>query len=213
MARPPLSPEAFAARSHVSRETLARFQTYADLLIRWQKAINLVGRSTLPDLWLRHFADSAQLFELIPSTARVLVDLGSGAGFPGMVLALMGVPEVHLIEADRRKATFLREVARATGTPIEIHAARIEAVPPFAADVVTSRACAPLEKLLDLATPFRKSGTLGLFLKGKTVNRELTQANKVWDIKAAIRPSQTDPDGSILLVQEWARASIGRPAD
>ncbi len=208
MAVPPLSAESFAAGSFVSRETLARFRIYAELLCRWQKAINLVGPSTVPDLWRRHFADSAQLFELVPSTARVLVDLGSGAGFPGMVLALLGVPEVHLIEADRRKATFLREVARATGATVTVHADRIEAVPPFAADVITSRACAPLEKLLGLAEPFRRTDTLGLFLKGKTVNRELTQANKVWDINAVIRPSQTDPDGSILLIQEWARASI-----
>ena len=149
----------------------------------------------------------------MPPATRVLVDLGSGAGFPGMVLALMGVAEVHLIESDRRKATFLREVARATGAPVQIHAARIEAVPGFAADVVTSRACAPLEKLLGLATPFRQPGTLGLFLKGKTVNRELTQAKKVWDIESVFRPSRTDPDGSILLVQEWARAASERQAD
>jgi len=213
MTTPPLSPDDFAARWGVSRETLARFQIYADLLRRWQKAINLVGASTLPDLWRRHFEDSAQLFSLLPPTARVLVDLGSGAGFPGLVLALMGVPEVHLIESDRRKATFLREAARATGATVTVHAERIESVPPFPADVITSRACAPLQDLLDLSLPFRKAGTLGLFLKGKMVNRELTRANEVWDIKATIRPSRTDPEGSILLVQEWARAADGKPAD
>jgi len=213
MMTPPLSPDDFAARCGVSRETLARFQTYADLLLRWQKAINLVGASTLPDLWRRHFEDSAQLFSLLPPTARVLVDLGSGAGFPGLVLALMGVPEVHLVESDRRKATFLREAARATGTAVTVHADRIESVPPFPADVVTSRACAPLQDLLKLSLPFRKAGTLGLFLKGKMVNRELTRANEVWDIESTIRPSGTDPEGSILLVQEWARAENGRPAD
>ena len=206
MAAPPLSPEAFAERSHASRETLDRFRAYADLLCRWQKAINLVGSSTLPDLWRRHFDDSAQLFPMLPIGARSLVDLGSGAGLPGLVLALMGAPGVHLIESDRRKAAFLREVARATAAPVQIHAARIESVPAFAADVVTARACAPLDRLLDLSAPFRHSDTLGLFLKGKTVNQELTQAKKVWNIKEAIRPSRTDPEGSVLLIRECHRA-------
>ncbi len=211
MAEPPLTPDGFAARCDVSRETLERFEAYAALLRRWQKAINLVGPSTLPDLWRRHFEDSAQLFPLIPPSARVLVDLGSGAGFPGLVLALMGVPEVHLIESDRRKATFLREAARATQTAVTVHATRIEAVGALSADVVTARACAPLDTLLALSQPFHRTGTLGLFLKGKAVNRELTQANKVWDINAVIRPSRTDPDGSVLLIQEWACAAKGRP--
>jgi len=138
-----------AALSRVSRETRERLNTYAELLRKWQRSINLVGPKTLDDLWNRHFVDSAQLLPLIPPTARVLVDFGSGAGFPGLVLAILGMAEVHLIESDQRKATFLREVARATGTPVTVHAKRIEQVTPFPADIVSARALAPLGDLLD----------------------------------------------------------------
>src|SRR5262249_24184315 len=123
----PLGPDGFAALTGVSRETVTRLEAYAGLLRRWSGRINLVGRNTLGDLWRRHFLDAAQLRPLISEKARSLVDLGSGAGFPGLVLAILGVPGVELIESDKRKAVFLREVARITNAPVKIVDSRIEA--------------------------------------------------------------------------------------
>jgi len=196
----------FQALSGVSRETLARLERYAGLLEKWQRAINLVGPRTLPDLWRRHMWDSAQLRPLLPAQARVLVDLGSGAGFPGMVLAILGVPEVHLIESDRRKCAFLHEVSRETHTSVRIHAARIEAVAPLAADVVTARALAPLDRLLDLSTPFVTAGGVCLFLKGQDVEKELTSATKEATMRCESLPSRSDPGGTILRIERLGRA-------
>jgi 16S rRNA (guanine527-N7)-methyltransferase len=197
--------EAFAEITGVSRETIARLEAYAAALHRWQPAINLVGPKTLPDLWSRHMLDSAQLVPLIPHTARRLVDLGSGAGFPGLVLAVMTALEVHLIESDTRKATFLREAARAVGVAdrVTIHAKRAEAaVLPGdgTADVITARALAPLETLLPLAARFWVPGTLGLFPKGKRYEQELTAAKYAWYINSRTVPSQTDPEAVILIL-------------
>src|SRR5690349_9665552 len=164
-----LTPEQFADLVPVSRETLDRLAAYLDLLRRWQRTINLVGAGTLHNPWRRHILDSAQLVHLLPEGARRLVDLGSGAGLPGLILAIMGVPEVHLIESDRRKAAFLREAARATATPVTVHACRLQAAPPLAADVVTARALAPLPQLLPLAARFATPATSNLFLKGRQV--------------------------------------------
>lgn len=194
----PLTPEEFQKDTGVSRETLDRLRLYGELLVKWQKTINLVGPSTLPDLWRRHFLDSAQLFPLLPDSARVLVDFGSGAGFPGLVLAILGVPEVHLIESDQRKCAFLREVARQTDAPVTVHAKRIEAVVPFAADVITSRALASLAQLLDLARPFLTPQTLCLFPKGQNVEAELTEAHKIWNMQVTRVPSRSDADATIL---------------
>jgi 16S rRNA (guanine527-N7)-methyltransferase len=149
--------------------------------------------------------DSAQLFPLIPEGARVLIDLGSGAGFPGLVLAILGVPEVHLIESDARKCAFLREAARVTGTPVAIHAGRIEAMAPLPADVITARALAPLPKLLDIAAPFLQPHSICVFLKGKTAAEELRQARRQWQMKEEILPSRTDPAASILALRQVAR--------
>ena len=126
---PPLGPEGFAELVPVSRETLARLGAYAELLTRWSARINLVGRDTLPDLWRRHFLDSAQLHRFFPESTRSLIDLGSGAGLPGLVLAILGVPGVELVEADSRKAAFLREAARVTGTEVTIRPIRPEDEP------------------------------------------------------------------------------------
>src|SRR6266404_3679270 len=150
----PLDPHSFAALSGVSRETLGRLEAYAELLVRWSARINLVGANTLDDPWRRHFLDSAQLFADVPEATQSLVDLGSGAGFPGLVLAILGVPGVELIEADARKCAFLREAARIAAAPVIIRNVRIEAVPAHIVDVVTARACAPLDRLLVLAQRF-----------------------------------------------------------
>lgn len=201
-----MKPNDFAATTGVSRETLDRLQRYADLLVKWNARINLVGQGTLPDLWRRHMLDSAQLFPLIPEGARNIVDLGSGAGFPGMVLAIMGAPEVHLIEADKRKCAFLSEVARATSTPVTIHAERIEKIESFQADMIVSRALAPLPDLLNLAVNFTSNHSILCFLKGKTANRELTEALKEWNMRVNQIPSRTDPEGTILRLEAISRA-------
>jgi len=205
LSAPPLSPVDFAAQTGVSRETLERLEAYAALLVDWSSRINLVGRSTLSDLWRRHFLDSAQLLPMIPRGARSLVDLGSGAGFPGLVLAILGMPGVELIEADRRKAIFLREAARITGTKMTLRACRIEAVAPHAVDVVTARGCAPLDRLLPLAARFISPQTTCLFLKGVHAEQELTAASKAWTMTVSRHPSRSDPGGTVLLLQQVIR--------
>jgi 16S rRNA (guanine527-N7)-methyltransferase len=200
-----VTPEAFAAAADVSRETLDRLRRYADLLAKWNRRINLVGQGTLPDLWRRHMLDSAQLFSLIADPAAPLVDLGSGAGFPGLVLAAMGASDVHLIEADRRKCAFLGEAARAMGVPVTIHAERIEDVTPFAARTIVSRALAPLPDLLDLAVSFSNEHSILLFLKGGTVDQELTRTRKAWSMQIDRILSRTDPQGTILRLEAISR--------
>jgi 16S rRNA (guanine527-N7)-methyltransferase len=203
---PPLSREAFGDQLDVSRETLQRLSDYLDLLHRWQSRINLVGPATLADPWRRHFLDAAQLVDRVPAEAANLVDLGSGAGFPGMVLAVLGVPGVHLIEADRRKAQFLREVARVTGAPATIHAERIEQMRGWPAAVITARALAPLPRLLELADRFLGSDSVCLFLKGKSVGRELTEARVSWHMDAETFPSRSVPTGTVLKLRGIRRA-------
>lgn len=205
--RRPLEQAECAARLHVSRETSERLATYLDLLRRWQATINLVGASTLHDPWRRHILDSGQLLEHLPPSTRTLVDLGSGAGLPGLVLAVMGVPNVHLIESDRRKATFLREAARTVGTPISVHACRIEAAPAVAAQVLTARALAPVDQLLRLGHRFIGRNGTAVLLKGRTADLELTAARERWTMRAVSRPSVTEPEGTILILDEIERAA------
>jgi 16S rRNA (guanine527-N7)-methyltransferase len=208
MARPvrtaALGPEGFQDATGVSRETLARLELYAALLEKWNAAMNLVARSSLGDLWRRHMLDSAQLLPLLPPAPtlrrRVLVDLGSGAGFPGLVLAILGAGEVHLVEADQRKVQFLRTVAREVGSDAHIHGVRIEAMKAFEADVVTARALAPLPRLMRLAAPYLETGAIGLFLKGRRVEEELTGLPEAWTIPVERLASRSDPQGTILRV-------------
>jgi 16S rRNA (guanine527-N7)-methyltransferase len=210
--RAPLGIEGFAKLSGVSRETLDRLAKYVELLNSWTRRINLVGRNTLGDVWRRHILDAAQLFPLIPREARTLVDLGSGAGLPGLVLSIMGVPEVHLIESDGRKAVFLREAVRVTRASAILHAQRIDRVPALAADVVTARALAPLPELLALSERFIDPGTVCLFLKGRMVEEELTEAAKTWHTRLDRQASLTDPSGCILRLEAIARDnSAGSP--
>ena len=211
MAVRPLSREAFGEQMGVSRETLRRLTVYLDLLQRWQRAINLVGPGSLADPWRRHVLDSAQLTAHLPAETTNLIDLGSGAGFPGMVLALLGVRGVHLIEADRRKAQFLREVARVTGARATIHAERIEQMQGWPANVVTARALAPLPRLLELADRFVVSDSVCLFLKGKTVERELTIARVSWHMGSETFPSLSEPLGTVLKLQGIRRARDRQP--
>jgi 16S rRNA (guanine527-N7)-methyltransferase len=191
----------------VSRETLGALETYAGLLRKWQRAINLVSGSTLNDLWRRHFMDAAQLMPLLPEDDGQVVDLGAGAGFPGLVLALLSGRPTHLIESDQRKAAFLGEVARATGCAgrVQVHAARIEALKPWATPVITARALADLGQLLDWAAPFMTADTICIFPKGAKAEEELTAAARVWTMTIERRRSVTDPTGLILRLSHLER--------
>lgn len=194
----PLTPEGFAAETGVSRETLAKLEKLTELLLKWQRAINLVAANSLSDVWRRHILDSAQLHPLLPPNCRTVIDIGSGAGFPGLVLAAMGVPDVHSVESDQRKCAFQREAARVAGLSVTIHAQRVESLPKMQADAIISRACADLPQLLEYAYPFVSPSSWCLFLKGQQVERELTEAGKGWKMQTERFPSRTDPSGTVL---------------
>ncbi len=208
----PFGPEDFAARTGVSRETLARLKAYVGLLEDWNAQHNLVSKASLEDVWRRHVWDSAQLAPFVPASAKTLADLGSGAGFPGLVLAelLRGRVKVSLFEATGKKAEFLRAAAARIGLDVEVRNERIEAarLPPF--DVVTARALAPLDKLLGYAQPLADRRTVCLFLKGQSLASELTEARKSWRMKALQHQSATDPSGVILEVRELAHVQPRR---
>lgn len=208
----PPCPDEVARALDVSRETRARLARHLELLERWQRSINLVGARSLDDPWRRHVLDSAQLWPLLPPGAASLVDLGSGAGFPGMVLAICGVAGLHLIEADRRKVQFLREVARRTGASAEIHHGRIESLSAWPADVVMARALAPLPRLLALAERFSGPATIGVYLKGRNIAQELTEARRDWHMDSIMmQPSQSDPSGRVLVLRGVHRARQRQP--
>lgn len=206
----PLTANEFAEISNVSRETLNRLETYLALIKRWQNAINLVGPKTLADPWRRHFLDSAQLIDHIPDTADPVYDLGSGAGLPGLVLAILGKSNIHLVESDQRKARFLNEVVRILDLDCTIHARRIETLPPNSAAIIIARALAPLPKLLELACPLLRASSLCLFLKGQSTSDELTEASKCWRMSIDLVPSRSDPSASILKLRDIVRAPLHR---
>jgi len=195
-----------AAGLDVSRETFERLELLERELRRWQAIKNLVGPATLDSIWDRHIADSLQLLALAPEGARTWLDLGSGAGFPGLVLAIAGAERglrVHLVESNSRKCAFLRHIARLTGVSATVHEARLEAVVPGfvgQADVVSARALASLVQLLDWTAPMLKAGTIGLFPKGRDAEIELTEARKKWTFEAEILPSSTDSEARILRI-------------
>jgi 16S rRNA (guanine527-N7)-methyltransferase len=199
------------ALTPVSRETEARLDRYVDLLVEWQARTNLIAPSTLPTLWTRHVADSLQLLALAPA-ARTWVDLGSGGGFPGVVLACaMAEHEgaaVHLVERNAKKAAFLREALRVTNAAGAIHLADIgDYVDSFSApvDCITARALAPLHMLLDYVEPLMKRGAKALFLKGQDVESELTEATKYWNINPHLHPSRTGGQGWIVELETIER--------
>jgi 16S rRNA (guanine527-N7)-methyltransferase len=193
-----MTPATFQRLAAVSRETLERLELYHQLLSRWQSKLNLVGPTTLADPWRRHFLDSAQLRSLLLESTRTVVDLGSGAGFPGLVLAIIGGYQIHLIESDQRKVAFLREVAAATAAAVTIHPTRIEAAPPLSADVVCARALAPLARLLDYAIPFLGAHSVCLFPKGRQVETELAEAGLRWSFTVERFASLSESSGQIL---------------
>lgn len=203
------TPAEFQARFGVPRAIIEKLETYEALLKKWQKTINLVAPSTLDEIWHRHFADSAQLWPLGPSEAKTWLDLGSGAGFPGLVLAILasdaGGTRHILIESDSRKAAFLREVARATGVAVDILCTRIENPETHAkvgvADCVTARALAPLSRLVEIAAPYFVSSTLGMFLKGRDAAAEIETAAQEWQFAVELVPSVTEEDGRVVLLK------------
>jgi 16S rRNA (guanine527-N7)-methyltransferase len=192
----------FIAQTNVSRETLERLDIYLALLEKWNRRINLVGRKTIADAWQRHFLDSAQLAGHISPSVKTIVDLGSGAGFPGLVLAIMGAGwNVHLVDSDQRKCVFLREVARQTDTVIEVHPNRIDQLPKVEPDLITARALAPVGDLLQLSRNIVTPNTEFLFLKGRDVDVELTQAAKCWIMEHQKTQSIADSQGCILAIK------------
>lgn len=212
---PPAVLEADRARAlaliAVSRETNSRLDRFVATLLDWQQRVNLIAPSTQPQLWTRHIADSLQLLALAPE-AMVWADLGSGAGFPGLVIAcaLAGRPDacVHLVESNGKKAAFLRAAAQAASVPAMVHAMRVAdfmASAPPPAEVVTARALAPLSDLLAMAYPLLAKGAVGLFPKGEKAEAELTEAAKSWNIDATLVASRTDPKARIVVVRgaQW----------
>ena len=189
----------------VSRETTARLETFAALLLRWNRTINLIARRDEPELWPRHIADSLQLVPLIPPGMRHGIDLGTGGGFPGLVLAIAMDIRFHLIESDNRKAAFLREAARATNAHVQVHAIRAEVATLDPAPLITSRALASLPCLLALSAPILAPAGVCLFLKGTAVETELTTAATEWNMRLERFPSQTAPGACILRISDIAR--------
>ena len=195
------------ALTPVSRETLERLNRFVDLLLDWQPRINLIAPSTEPVLWTRHIADSLQLLALAPD-AQVWADLGSGAGFPGLVIAcaLAGRPGalVHLVESNAKRTAFLREAVGITGAPVVVHSLRVADFvkkAPEDIEAVSARALAPLPELLAAAYPLLKKGAVGLFPKGQGAAAELTEAAKCWRIHQTLAASRTDPKAQIIVVR------------
>jgi 16S rRNA (guanine527-N7)-methyltransferase len=214
--REKFGPEEFRAEANVSRETIDRLEAYVSHLARWQKRVNLVGPGELEDLWRRHIWDSAQIAALAPISALVWADLGPGAGFPGLVLAVMLADRpgfrMHLVESNARKAAFLRESVRITGAPATIHAVRAEALTPLGADVLTARALYPLPQLLDLFVRHRAPSGIALFPKGQGLEAELTAARRAWSFAAERLLSRTDPGSQILRIASAQRRANGHPS-
>ena len=202
----PYGPAAFDAEFNVSRETSASLAAFDACLLDWSTRHNLIARSTIVDRWDRHFRDSAQLYALIPAEAKTLVDLGSGAGFPGLVLAAMGAARglrVTLVESTGKKAAFLSAASEAMGlSNVRVIPARIESLKIAKPDVITARALASLQKLCGHAFEIGGETSLCLFPKGQDVASELTEAAKYWHMDVEQRTSLTSPDSSILLISK-----------
>ncbi|WP_114966982.1 16S rRNA (guanine(527)-N(7))-methyltransferase RsmG [Alkalilacustris brevis] len=202
--------EQLLAGLNVSRETVVRLEAYADLLRKWTRAINLISAKTADSLWERHIMDSAQLFLLLPPGARTWLDLGSGGGLPGLVVAIIAhekAPDLHvtLVESDARKAAFLRTAAKGAGVDVGIEVARAESLSPMAADVVSARALAPLPDLLGLAERHLAPGGRAILPKGRNYANEIAAALETWRFSVQKYPSRTDPDSVILSIEGLSR--------
>lgn len=189
----------------VSRETFERLSIYEDLLKKWNPVINLVSKASLSDLRMRHFVDSTQIFSFMPEDAKTWVDIGSGGGFPGLVCAIICAeksPETafHLVESDMRKATFLRSVGRETGVAVQVHSERIEKMEPFNADVLSARALASLDKLLEFSAPHLKKNGVALFPKGENYKSEFAKAQENWRFDCEEHQSTTGSNSVVLKI-------------
>jgi len=202
--------EVSVAGLDVSRETFAALQQYEELVRRWTPAINLVSKATLPDLWDRHIIDSAQIFALCPFSATSWADLGSGGGFPGVVIAILAKQlkpdlRVTLVESDLRKATFLRQAAQTLALPVTVRSSRIEVLDPLNAEVISARALAPLADLLAYADRHLAAGGVAVFPKGARYAEELAEAQKTWAFDVDAQQSLSDADAAILVIRNIHR--------
>jgi 16S rRNA (guanine527-N7)-methyltransferase len=193
-----VTPDKVGELLNVSRETIDQFQVYLTLLEKWQRRINLVSNSTLADAWQRHILDSGQLAAYYPPQTRQILDVGSGAGFPGLILAIMGGVTVDLVESDQRKAVFLSTVIRELGLSAKVHNQRIEKLPNLRPDVITARALAPVPKLLNLIETQMSAECVYLFLKGASVEDELTNLQSYSTMVATTHPSLSGSTGVVL---------------
>jgi len=209
----PLDPAACGHLLNVSRETIRRFEDYLALLAEWQKAINLVADSTLSDPWRRHILDSGQLYELLPRKTCRLLDVGSGAGLPGLILAAIAAerdnaPEIHMVESDSKKCAFLRTALRQLDIAATVHEMRAEELTGAPFDVVTARAVAPLDRLFGVTAPLLAPDGVGLFPKGKSVDGEIAAARERWVFQMRKETSRSDLHGAILVVDGLAQREM-----
>ena len=198
----------FCSIQYVSRETYDKFKIYYETLIKWQKSINLISNSTLDSIWHRHILDSAQLYKYTQNMKGNILDFGSGAGFPGLVLAMMGNENVNAVESDEKKCIFLKEVARLSDTKINIHNSRIEKLKFINPELITARALAPLIKLIEYIENYMKQGDnlrnnlpKLLFLKGKNYKQELLELKKIRNFDVTVCSSMSDEYGKILNIK------------
>ena len=200
--------EEFCSYQHVSRETFNKFEIFIEILLKWQKSVNLISNSTINTIWKRHFLDSAQLYTYSHNIKGNILDIGSGAGFPGMILAMMGNNNINLIESDQKKCIFMREVARLTNTKVKIYNCRIEDLDYMKPELIISRALAPLSKLIEYVDNHmnknieeNKVTPKLLFLKGKNYNNEIYDLLKIKKLEIDIFPSITDDFGKVLYIK------------
>ena len=197
----------FTEKYNVSHETIDKLKTYQKLLVEWQEKFNLVSNSSLQNVWERHFADSAQLYRYIPQSAKNLIDFGSGAGFPAMVLAIMSLEKtpylkISMVESIKKKTLYLKEVAHQTGVNVNIINDRIEKLPDYKYDVITSRAMTSLVELLNYSSRFCHKDTVCIFPKGKNYSTELAEAHKKWHFKCVVEASDVSDEGKILIITD-----------
>jgi 16S rRNA (guanine527-N7)-methyltransferase len=205
-----LARDPFLAERNVSRETEDRLLAFADLLGKWTRKINLISKSSTSDIWERHILDSVQIYDLAPNTFSLWLDIGSGGGLPGVVVAALAAQfapdaRIAMIESDQRKAAFLRTALRELGLSGDVLADRIDAVPPMGADVLSARALAPLDQLLAFAENHLKPGGTAIFPKGKTAEQEIADASTNWLFQIEKHASMTDAEARILVIKDIKR--------
>lgn len=207
-AESPFDAAAFQAATGATDAQMADLEGYRSMLDEWNQHLNLVGPSAMASFWRRHAYDSAQLLQIEPD-ARVWADLGTGAGLPGVVLAILlkgrQRAQVHLVESLQKRCRFLEEVVRALDLPATVHRSRAEELRLTGIEVVTARACAPLARLLGYARPILSAGARGLFLKGRDIEAEIAEARRSWKFEAKLVASLSDPSGRIVRVEKLAR--------